>query len=139
MDVSRSTVLRESTWDLNTYFQLRISIYNTNHWLIFMQRIQKTHKIIIFSLLKTIVRCLTYILLSQSHLETHIYIVFLHENFYKLNAVKFSLVNSPAMKNKNIRFLCLSLRIEKINVLFIFTLTIPQINQNCVFSQTKIV
>ena len=63
--------------------------------------------------------------------------MFLHENFFKLDAVKFSLIDSPAMKNKNIRFLCLSSRNGKTNLLFIFTLTILQINQNCFFSQTK--
>ena len=65
-------------------------------------------------------------------------IVFLHEIIYKLNAVKFSLIDSPAKKNKNNRFLCLSLRNRKTSIFFIFTLIIPQINQNSVFSQKKI-
>ena len=64
-------------------------------------------------------------------------IVFLHENIAKLDAVKISWIDSPAKKNKNIRFLCLSLRNGKTTVLFIFTLIILQTNQNCVFSQTK--
>ena len=64
--------------------------------------------------------------------------MFLHENFFKLDTVKFSLIDSPAMKNKNIRFFfCLSLRNGKTTVLFIFPFTILQINQNCIFLQTK--
>ena len=47
-------------------------------------------------------------------------IVFLHENIAKLDAVKISWIDSPAKKNKNIRFLCLSVRKGETNILFLF-------------------
>ena len=46
--------------------------------------------------------------------------MFLHEHIDKLDAVKFSLIDLPAKKSKNIRFLFLSLRNGKTNDLFYF-------------------
>ena len=48
-------------------------------------------------------------------------ILFLHENFFKVDAVKFSLIDSPAMKNKNIRFSCPSLRNGITNVILFWS------------------
>ena len=71
----------------------------------------------------------SYACLFMGHMDERIFRaypgMFLYENIYKLDAVKFSLIDSPAKKNKNIRFLCLSLRNGKTNVFFVIsTLTI---------------
>ena len=50
--------------------------------------------------------------------------VFFHEKIDKLDAVKFSLLDSSAKKNKNMMFLCPSLRNRKTNILFIVTLVV---------------